>query len=116
MAKQAEQVCKADATTGDSLVIEFEKLTLALAKFNVSFKDLVSSLRGTEKRRRDDIAQAYLPDILERELKIQADIDQQIDRVLKRLVMAKEYKRLYGVTSANLNQIEATKLPAKSSH
>ena len=45
-------------------------------------------------------------------MKIQAEIDKQIEKVLKRLVMAKEYKRLYGAKSANANQIQVTKLPA----
>ena len=49
-------------------------------------------------------------------MKIQAEINRQIDRVLKRLAMAKDFKRLYALKSVNANQIEATKLPAKSSH
>jgi hypothetical protein len=62
------------------------------------------------------IEQAYLPNIIERELKVQAEIDRRIEKVLKRLVMIKEYKRLYGAKSVNANQIGAAKLPAKSSN
>jgi hypothetical protein len=114
--KQAEQVCKADQAKAASLLVEFEKLTASLKEFNLGFGDLASSLRRAEEQRFDHIARIYLPDILEKSLKIQAEINRQIDKVLKRLVMAKEFKRLYGAKSVNANQIEATKLPAKSSH
>ena len=87
-----------------------------MKEFNLAFKDLVSSLRRAEEQKLDQIEQAYLPDIMERELKIHAEIDRRIEKVLKRLVMAKEYKRLYGAKSISANQIEATKLPTKSSH
>ena len=70
----------------------------------------------TEEQRLDQIEQAYLPDIMERELKIRAEIGRQIEKALTRLARAKEHKRLYGAKSVNANQIEATKLPTKSSH
>jgi hypothetical protein len=116
LAKQAEQICKPDKPNADSQLVEFEKLVVSLKEFNIVFKDLISSLRRTEEQRLDQIEQAYLPDIIERELKIRAEIDRGIEKALKRLVWAKEYKRLYGVKSVNANQIEATNLPAKSPH
>jgi hypothetical protein len=42
-----------------------------------------------------DVEQAYRPDIMERELKLHAEISRQIEKVVKRLVMLQEYKRLY---------------------
>ena len=114
--KQAEKISKPDEPKADSLAVEFEKLTVSLKEFNLAFEDLVSSLRRAEEQKLDQIEQAYLPDIMERELKIHAEIDRRIEKVLKRLVMAKEYKRLYGAKSVSANQIEATKLPTKSSH
>jgi hypothetical protein len=43
-------------------------------------------------------------------LKIQAEIDRRIEKVLKRLVIVKEYKRQYPAKSVSAKQIEATKL------
>jgi hypothetical protein len=44
---------------------------------------------------RPNVEQAYRPDILEKELKLHAEISRQIEKVVKRLVMLQEYKRLY---------------------
>ena len=109
--KQAEQVCKVDAAKADNLVNELGKLTASFKEFNLAFGEHVSSFRRAEETNFDHIVRANLPDIFEKEMKIQAEIDKRIEKVLKRLVMAKEYKRLYGAKSANANQIQATKLP-----
>ena len=53
---------------------------------------------------------------MEKELKIQAEVDRRIEKVLKRLVIIKEYKKQYRPKSVNEIQIEAINLPAKSSH
>jgi len=89
-----------------------------LAKeLNLVSKDLiVPLLHAGEKEKLDQVERAYLPDIMERESKIQAEIDRRIEKATKRLVMAKEYKRQYCALSVNANRIEATTLPAKSSH
>ena len=50
---------------------------------------------------------------MEKELKIQAEIDRRIEKAMKRLAMAKEFKRLYCPKSVNANQIEATRLTAQ---
>ena len=44
---------------------------------------------------RPNVEQAYRPDILEKELKLHAEISRQIEKVVKRLVMLQEYKKLY---------------------
>ncbi len=113
LGKQAEQICKPDETNVDSQVVEFEKLTVSLKEFNLVFEDLVSSLRRVEEQKLDQIEQAYRPHIMEKELKIQAEVDRRIEKVLKRLVMTKEFKRLYCAKSVNANQIEATRLTAQ---
>ncbi len=115
LGKQAEQICKPDETNVDSQVVEFEKLTVSLKEFNLVFEDLVSSLRRVEEQKLDQIEQAYRPHIMEKELKIQAEVDRRIEKVLKRLVIINEYKKQYRPKSVNAIQIEATKLPPKSS-
>ena len=88
-----------------------------MKEFNLGFGTSFSFHRFSraEKQKFDDIDQAYLPDILEKEFKIQAEIDEQIEKVLKRLGMAKVYKGLYGAKSANANQIQ-DQIARKSSH
>jgi hypothetical protein len=97
--------------------MEFHKLYALVKELNmVSTNFVVPSFRGVERLKLDQMEQAYQPHIMEKELKIQAELDRRIEKVLKRLVMAKEFKRLYPAKSVKANQIEATKLPAKSSH
>ena len=114
--KRVEYVSKPDEAKADSEVVEFEKFNVLAKEFRLVSEDLVSFLHLVEKRKLDQIDRTFGPDIMERELKILAEIDRRIEKVLKRLVWAKEYKRLYGAKSVNANQIEATKLPAKSSN
>ena len=113
--KQAEQICKPNNPNVGSQLVEFEKLTVSLGKFNVVFGELASSYRRIEEQKLDQIEQAYRPHIMEKELKIQAELDRRIEKVLKRLVIIKEYKKQYCPKSVSANQIEATKLPAKPS-
>jgi len=110
MVKQAEQICEPNEPNVDSQLVEFDKLTIALREYNVVFGDLASSLRRIEEQKLDQIEQAYRPHIMEKELKIQAEIDRRIEKVLKRLVMVKELKRQYPAKSVSAKQIEATKL------
>ena len=78
-----------------------------MKEFSPFFADLLSSHQRAEEQRYEDIVQAYLPDILERELKIQAEIDRRVEKLLKRLAMIKTYKELCGTKPAKANQIEA---------
>jgi hypothetical protein len=110
MVKQAEQICKPNDPSADSQRVEFEKLNVLLGEYGVAFRDLVSSFRRVEEQKLEQIEQAYRPHILEKELKIQAEIDRRIEKVLKRLVIVKEYKRQYPAKSVSAKQIEATKL------
>lgn len=105
LAKQAQELDKATAQAG--LIIEFEKLNAALEEYNLRFRELASSRRRAEEQRFEDIVQAHLPDILERELKIQAEIDRRTEKLLKRLAIIKTYKGFVS-KPANANQIEAT--------
>lgn len=119
--KPDEAKAKPDEAKADSQAVsqavDFDKLAVLAKELNiVSTGFVVPSFQAAERLKLDQIERAYQPHIMEKELKIQAEVDRRIEKVLKRLVMAKEYKRLYPAKSVKANQIEATKLPAKSSH
>jgi hypothetical protein len=103
----------------DAVVLErLEKLKALHRQMNVPSSDLVPLLRATEefKLKQGVAEQAYRPDIMEKELKLHAEIDRRIEKAMILLARAKEHKKFYGARSVSANQIEATKLPAKSSH
>jgi hypothetical protein len=116
--KYVERVGKPDESKADSQAVsqavELDKLTVLAKELNLVSQNLIIPLlHAAEKEKLDQIERAYLPDIMEKELKIQAEIDRRIDRVLKRLVMTKEFKRLYRAKSVNAKQVEATRLTAQ---
>ena len=53
---------------------------------------------------------AYRPDILEKELKIHAEIDRRIDKAINHLVTIKEYKKHYGANTIEVKTVEAKAL------
>ena len=102
-----------DQAKADSQAADVDKLIILAKEVNiVGTGFVVPSLQIAEKMKLDQIERAYQPHIMEKESKIQAEIDKRIEKVLRRLVMAKEYKRTYGARSAYANQIEAPKLAA----
>jgi hypothetical protein len=58
---------------------------------------------------------AYRPEIMERNLKIEADIDKRIEKAISRLVTVKEYKKFYGAKDDKAPPAEVIILPAKAS-
>ena len=89
-------VSQPDKPLDDSEAAEFEKLTTLTKQLTIISETLVIPvLHIAEKQKDDQIERAYNPDIMERELKIQAEIDRRIDKVLKRLMMIKEYKKFH---------------------
>jgi hypothetical protein len=65
-------------------------------ELNIISKELLLPLLHiVEKQKQDQIERAYNPDIMERALKIEAEIDRRIEKKLRHLVMAKEYKKMY---------------------
>jgi hypothetical protein len=77
--------------------IDIERLiTLAKQVKIVGAEVVVPMMHAIESDHfRPNVEQAYRPDILEKELKLHAEISRQIEKVVKRLVMLQEYKRLY---------------------
>jgi len=94
-----------------------ERLKKLHRKMSGPSSNLVPLLRATEESKLNQhvAEQAYRPDIMEKELKLHAEIDRRIEKAMIRLARAKEHKKFYGAKSVNANQIEATKLPPKSS-
>jgi hypothetical protein len=115
LAERAERMKPDDATVGSeqSEVVEFEKLVALANQLNIAVKDVVQLLRTTEELKLDQKVadQVYRPDIMEKELKLHAEIDRRIEKAMRRLVQAKEYKKLYGAKSINLKQDGITSLP-----
>ena len=100
----------------NSQPVDFDKLNMLMKELNlVSTGFIVPSFQAVEKLKLDQIERAYQPHIMEKELKIQAEFDRRIEKVLRRLALTKLYKEQYCAKSINAKQIEATKLPPNSS-
>jgi hypothetical protein len=112
--KHLERVLNDKDVTADSVGREFEKLTELAKELNICSKELVLPLlQAAEKWKLDEIERAYDPDIMERELKIQAEIDRRIEKVLKQLVLIKEYKKYYVAKGIDSQPLAIEVLPAK---
>ena len=74
---------------------------------------LGAPLRVIESHNLDESAceRAYRPDLMERELKILAEIDKRIEKTIVRLVQLKEYKRIYGTKEVKAQPAEVPSLP-----
>ena len=78
--------------------VELDKLIILAKEINVLGPGLVVPMMNAIENgnlTQTVVDQAYRPDILEKELKLHAEINRQIDKVVKRLVMLKEYRKLY---------------------
>jgi hypothetical protein len=95
---------------------EFDRLISLAKELNVMNKELiVPMLQLIENYDVDQkvAERAYRPDIMERNLKIEADIDKRIEKAITRLVTIKEYKKLYGAKEIEGSSNEVINLPAK---
>lgn len=114
ISKHLERVFNPNESFADSGAVEVEKLTVLAKEVNIVSKELVVPiLHAAEKLKLARIERAYDPDVMEKELKIQAEVDRRIDKVLKRLVMIKQYKEFYGVKAIDSKPPEIEALPAK---
>jgi hypothetical protein len=94
-----------------------DNLILLAKKIDDLGKDVVVPLlRFTETYDVDQkIAErAYRPDLMEKELKILAQIDRQIAKAMDNLVRAKEYKKYYGRLTIEAQSNKMLNLPAES--
>ena len=108
MAKLAERIKDDQAASQNKQadLVEFEKLAVLANQLNIAVKDMVKWLRTTEELKLDQkvAEQVYRPDIMEKELKLHAEIDRRIEKAMRRLVQAKEYKKFYCAKSIDLKQ------------
>ena len=96
--------------------VDFDKLNMLMKELNLAGTGfVVPMLQAVEQLQLNQIERAFQPHILEKELKIQAEFDRRIDKVMRRLALIKLYKEQYCAKSINAKQIEATKLPPNSS-
>ena len=102
----------------DSDAVVLDRLRILHRQMNIPSSDLVPLLRATkESKLNQNVAeQAYRPDILEKELKLHAEIDRRIEKAMIRLARAKEHKKFYGAKSIDMKQNGVTSLPAKLPH
>ena len=72
----------------NSQPVDFDKLNLLMKELNlVSTGFVVPSLQAVEQLKLDQIERAYQPHIMEKELKIQAEFDRRIEKVVRRLAV-----------------------------
>jgi len=89
---------------------EVKKLNLLLKEMQICSHQIAPTLRIIEKADLDASLseRAYQPEILERELKLHADIDKRIEKTIARLIGLKEYKRMYTPKLVNATPAAAT--------
>lgn len=82
---------------GDLSYDQVEKLNTLLKQLQICSNQIAPVLRTIEKGDLDASVceRAYAPEVLERELKLHADIDKRIEKTMSRLIELKEYKRMY---------------------
>jgi hypothetical protein len=105
--EQTQRMCPRDSVNQESSAAqesksadpaEFHQLIAMMKELNVMNKELiVPALLLIENYDLDQTVseRAYRPDMMERHLKIEADIDKRIEKAIVRLVTIKEYKKFY---------------------
>ena len=100
--------------TAEQTTDKLEALTRLLKELQVSGAPIGSLLRMIENGQLDQERwhSAYRAEVIEKELKIAGEIDKRIEKVMRRLALTKEYKRLYGPKEISALQPPAKILPA----
>jgi hypothetical protein len=95
---------------------ELQDLITLAKELNVTTDLLRDMLHLIENYDLDQKAceRAYRPEVMERELKIRAELDKRIEKAIQRLVTTKEYKKFYGADVIEAQHAEVVSLPAKS--
>jgi hypothetical protein len=96
--------------------VQFQDLVAMAKELNVMNTGLiVPLLKSIENYDLDQkiSERAYRPEVMERTLKVEAEIDKRIEKAITRLVNIKEYKKLYGTKEVKGSSTEVIRLPAK---
>lgn len=101
--------------TAEQTTDKLEALIRLLKQLQVSGAPIGSLLRMIENGQLDQERwhSPYRAEVLEKELKIAGEIDKRIEKVMRRLALTKEYKRLYRTREIEALPSPATVLPAK---
>jgi hypothetical protein len=117
VSKETEKMLAADATNqkGDQTTDKREALFGLPKELEVSSALIGVLLRMIESGKLDQERwhSPYRAEVLEKELKIAGEIDKRIEKVMRRLALTKEYKRLYRPREIEPLPSPATVLPAK---
>ena len=98
-----------------STAADLEKLTVLMSEMKAAAGVVGGALRAIESYCLDErpCERAYRPDLMERDLKILAEIDKRIEKTMVHLVSLKEYKKLYGTKEVKARQAEVPSLPVE---
>ena len=117
VSKETEKMLAADATNqkGDQTTDKREALFGLTKELEVSSALIGVLLRMIESGKLDQERwhSPYRAEVLEKELKIAGEIDKRIEKVMRRLALTKEYKRLFRAREIEALPSPATVLPAK---
>lgn len=116
--RHMEQMLVPDGSNQESkqsTAAELEKLTVLMSEMKAAAGEVGGALRVIGSYCLDErpCERAYRPDLMERELKILAEIDKRIEKTMVHLVSLKEYKKLYGTKEVKARPAEAPSLPAE---
>lgn len=116
VSKETEKLLAADAANqkAEQTTDKLEALIRLLKELQVSGAPIGSLLHMIENGQLDQERwhSAYRAESFEKELKIAGEIDKRIERVMRRLVSTKEYKKLYPAKAIEALPSPATVLPA----
>jgi hypothetical protein len=98
--KHVERAYKPNEAIAQSKPDEYEKASTLAKELQIMLDvSILPVLQAAEKQKLDHIERAYAPDIIEKDLKIRAELDRRIEKTLKRMVINKQYKEFYLVKS-----------------
>jgi hypothetical protein len=117
VSKETAQMLAADTAnqTAEQTTSKLEALIRMLKELQVSGAPIGSLLRMIENGQLDQERwlSPYRAEVIEKELKIAGEIDKRIEKVMRRLALTKEYKRLYRAREIEALPSPATVLPVK---
>jgi hypothetical protein len=98
--KRMEQMLVPGGTDQESrqnTAAELEKLTVLMGEMKAAVGVVGGTVRAMESWCLDEnpFERAYRPDLMEKELKLLAEVDKRIDKAVQRLAVLKDFKKLY---------------------
>ena len=106
---------KSDLESKQSDSAELQQLIILAKELNVTTDIVRDMLQLIETHDLDQkvCERAYRPEVMERELKIRAELDKRIEKAIARLVTIKEYKKFYGANVIEAQHAEVISLSPK---